>query len=1327
MQKLAFTIGMALMLVHGTYAQLNMTLLGNYTYTSDLSDIWGHVDSLGNEYAIVGVQNGVSVVDVTNPATLTEVYFVSGPNSIWRDIKVWDKHAYITNESSGGLTIIDLSNLPDPAFPTVATYGGSSFPFTKAHDIFIDENGIAYILGANYSSGGAIMLDLTIDPMNPIELGVFNTYYLHDAMVRGDTLWGAAINNGFFVVVDVSNKSAPSVLATQNTPGNFTHNCWISDDGNTLFTTDEVSGAYLGSYDVSNVLNIAELDRVQSNPGSGVIVHNTYVINDFLVTSYYRDGVTIHDVTRPGNMIQTGYYDTYPMGSGNGFNGAWGVYPWLPSGNVIVSDIENGLHILGATYIKGCYLEGTVTDLNTSNPINNATIEILVGVGTTTSDLAGDYAMAILSSGTYNVVFSAPGYTSDTLIAVLSNGVLVLLDAQLVAPTPFVLSGQVIEGNGGNPIANADILITNTDFQYALTSDGSGNFLISPFFEGTYNIVIGKWLYKTTCSNQYLDSNISPIIVPLDSGLYDDFSFDFGWGITGSASSGMWERGEPVGTNWIGIGDANPDVDINTDCGDQAYVTGNAGGSAANDDVDNGNTIVKSPLFDLTGYTEPYVRYHRWYFNNGGSGTPDDTLSVSLSNGVVSVVLEEVIESSPGNSSWIPKSYKVSDYIAATSTMQLTFETADLAGSGHLVEAGLDMFRVEDYTVSMMSLNASCNGVCDAAATVVVLGGVPPLSYIWDDPTAQTTDTAFGLCAGLYTATVIDSLGDTATAQVTITQPNSINLSTTTIALCNPSLSNITVTASNGVAPYAYAWNDPGNQTTQTATSLSIGTYVVTVTDNNGCSNTISITTTSNITMTISTSGTDPSSCGSNDGTTTATVTNGVSPFTYSWDDPGSQATAIAVGLPSGTYTVIVTDGDGCSDTGVVVLSAPGAPVLTIGSISMPTCNGGNDGSATVTATGPPGPFFYAWNTIPVQTDSIAIGLGAGSYIVNVTSGTCASSISVIISEPAPVTTSIIKTDVLCFGDSTGAVDLSVIGGMGPFLYSWSNGETVQDVAGLAAGTYFVAVTDFNGCSANDSLSIAEPPALIAATAVFDVVCAGDSNGSIDLTTSGGVSPYSYNWSEGSNTEDISNLQAGTYLLVLGDSNGCSTVENVPVGTQSAGAQTSPITGTVAVNQNSSEFYAVTPNTGSVYNWSISGGTQTGGGQGNSITVQWTSLGTGQVAVVETDSLGCVGDTVFLNVSIVTSINEYGEFPINVIVYPNPNRGLFVLKTNLHERTKLSLTIYNLIGEQIYSENIGTFQGNYTQQIDLSDQAGGIYYVQIIADKGASIAKIIVE
>src|SRR6185503_5322829 len=140
------------------------------------------------------------------------------------------------------------------------------------------------------------------------------------------------------------NKTAPVLVATQVTPGAFTHNTWLTDNSHVLLTTDEVSNAYLTAFDISDPFNITELDRIQSQfPGSGSIVHNTHVRNDFAVTSWYRDGITVVDVSRPANMITTGYYDCNATLSGSGFNSVWGVYPYLPSGNIIISDIEQGL------------------------------------------------------------------------------------------------------------------------------------------------------------------------------------------------------------------------------------------------------------------------------------------------------------------------------------------------------------------------------------------------------------------------------------------------------------------------------------------------------------------------------------------------------------------------------------------------------------------------------------------------------------------------------------------------------------------------------------------------------------------------------------------------------------------------------------------------------------------------------------------------------------------------------------------------------------------------------------------------------------------------
>ena len=326
----------------------NMTLLGKLNYDQGLNDVWGYVDKSGNEYAIVGVVNGTSIVDVTDPSEPTELFFIAGPTSVWRDMKTYGDYAYIvhdsfTNGESQGLLIIDLSDIENGNIPTNSIL---SLAYSRFHNIFIDENGVAYLFGGDYDNGGVLMYDLATDPQNPIYLGEFEEAYLHDGMVRGDTLWGSAVYEGLLMAIDVSDKSNPEIIGTVSTPHSFTHNAWVSDDGNTVFTTDEVAGAFIASVDVSDVSNMTVIDQIQSwSPETDVIPHNTHVMGKYLVTSYYCDGVTVVDASDPTNLQEVAYYDT-SFSSGGTFSGAWGAYPWLPSGNILVSDRQEGLHVL---------------------------------------------------------------------------------------------------------------------------------------------------------------------------------------------------------------------------------------------------------------------------------------------------------------------------------------------------------------------------------------------------------------------------------------------------------------------------------------------------------------------------------------------------------------------------------------------------------------------------------------------------------------------------------------------------------------------------------------------------------------------------------------------------------------------------------------------------------------------------------------------------------------------------------------------------------------------------------------------------------------------
>jgi len=675
-------------------AQNNISQIGKLDYQEDLSDVWGYTDTSGHEYGLVTTEDGTSIVDISSdPANPTELFFLSGDNTTWRDVKVWDHHAYVTNEGDNGMLIIDLTHLPDSVTSKRFTWNNQ---FSTAHNIFIDEQGYAYIMGSDYQAGGALIFDLTQDPMNPVHAGTYDQRYVHDGFVRNDTFWSAEIEDGFFSVVDVSDKSNPNVMATQSTPSNFTHNLWLSDDGNTLFTTDERPDAYVASYDVSKLNNITELDRYQSSPGDNVVVHNTMVADSFVITSYYTDGVVVNDASQSNNLIETGHFDTSPL-SGDGFNGCWGVYPYFSSGNLLATDIQEGLFVLDVNYQNAAYLEGTVTDSSSGNPIPNANITFLPDLNSDNTNLSGNYQTGLGNQGTFDVEFAKPGYISKTKSVSLVRDSTQTLDVELKEKANFSITGQVQNQATSNGVNNAIVNATNGTVSFNATTNSSGTFTLSNVFEDEYDIFTGKWGFKTKkVSNQTLQSSTGPVI-KIEEGYYDDFFFDYNWQVTSTATAGTWERGEPKGTSYPNLNFfINPETDVSNDFGEQCFVTGNGGGSVGDDDVDDGFTKLSSPTMDLAGnYGDPYISFNYWFYNGGGQGAENDTLKVELSNNNKTVLIK-AFEPDFSNSQWSSYSFRVQDYMQLSSDMQLHFTASDDQQVGHLVEAGIDRFQVID-------------------------------------------------------------------------------------------------------------------------------------------------------------------------------------------------------------------------------------------------------------------------------------------------------------------------------------------------------------------------------------------------------------------------------------------------------------------------------------------------------------------------------------------------------------------------------------------------------------------------------------------------------
>jgi choice-of-anchor B domain-containing protein len=409
----------------------NIQFRSKLNYPGKLSNIWGHVDSAGNEYALVGTDYGFSVVDVTNPDTVNEVWGIAYNNNMWREVKSWNNHAYIVNEKDSGLLIVDLSGLPDSTNLPFTFYMGDTMPFKTSHTIFIDENGIMYLFGRNGFARGALVYDLKPDPMHPTELGMIDDFYIHDGFVRGDTLWAAAIYEGKIYAYDMSNKQNPVILGSFSTPGIFAHNCWPSDDNNYLYTTDEIAGGYIGSFDVSDVTDAKELDRFKIAHPDEPIPHNTHFYNNYLVNAYYTQGVVILDATRPENLVKVGQYNTCRFYI-KGFHGAWGVYPYLPSGNILVSDMEEGLVVLTPNYVRAAYLEGSIRDSATGMPLADAFISIVGGNQTDRSLSLGRYKSGTDSTGIFSVRVSRQGYYEKTVTGVsLVQGLITHLDVDL--------------------------------------------------------------------------------------------------------------------------------------------------------------------------------------------------------------------------------------------------------------------------------------------------------------------------------------------------------------------------------------------------------------------------------------------------------------------------------------------------------------------------------------------------------------------------------------------------------------------------------------------------------------------------------------------------------------------------------------------------------------------------------------------------------------------------------------------------------------------------------------------------------------------------------
>lgn len=700
-----------LLLLAGTLCaqtNFNLTKVANVPYAEGCNDIWGYVDTAGTEYAILGTRQATAILNLSDPANPVEVAYIPGSISTWRDMKTWGHFAYVTADAGNdGLLIINLEGLPDKVtwefWKPDLTVNGNTANMQRCHNLYIDEKGYAYLSGCNpLNNGGVIIFDVHTTPGQPVLVGHAEPVYSHDNICRGDTLYSANLGQGAYIT-DVSDKETPVTLGIQETSFDFCHNVWISDDSKYMFTTDEKANAFMDAYDISDVNNIKLLDKYQpvDTRQTGVIPHNTHYLDGYNIVSWYTDGVKVVDSHKPDNLVEIANFDTY-LGGGTGFLGDWGAYPYLPSGLILVSDINTCLWVFDANYVRASYLEGIVIDAITKDPIQGAEVVIQnVQPNDEISGPDGTFKTGSNQDGNLTVRTTKTGYLPSQKTFACTAGEVTDVTIELTPLATTSVTGLVLDKETGEPVAGALIWyqsIIVEDINYAAVSELDGTYAIDNIYLGDYEVIAGAWSYDYGVIEALNISGQADQVLELGRAYRDDFVFDYGWFVSGTANIGQWERGIPEGTT-SGNLEVNPSADLPDDLGNTCYVTGlNAGSSLGEFDLDNGSSNLLSPTMDLSGYLAPAIFYNAWFVNTGGNNMPNDTLKVWLTDGTTDVLVRTYTGDQDG---WKPRdSIYVLDHFADVSNIRIRFAVNDEPSSGHIVEAGIDAFLVAETKTS---------------------------------------------------------------------------------------------------------------------------------------------------------------------------------------------------------------------------------------------------------------------------------------------------------------------------------------------------------------------------------------------------------------------------------------------------------------------------------------------------------------------------------------------------------------------------------------------------------------------------------------------------
>lgn len=636
-------------------------------------------------------------------------------------------------------------------------------------------------------------------------------------------------------------------------------------------------------------------------------------------------------------------------------------------------------------------------------------------------------------------------------------------------------------------------------------------------------------------------------------------------------------------------------------------------------------------------------------------------------------------------------------------------------GNGCITSFTYELTEPEALLINSDKVDVLCFGEATGEASTSVSGGVSGYSYLWSN--GGVSSTISNLIAGNYNVVVTDLNGCVINDAIVVDQPlQPLNGTTveTAVDCKGNSTGAIDLTPSGGTSPYTYLWSTSGSvilvDTAQSLTGVIAGTYLYTITDNHGCQFSSSETVTEPLNHLVVSGVTNDVSCkDGNDGAINITATGGTPGYIFNWTN-GATTEDINT-LFIGSYSIEVTDNNGCTANESFVIEEPSAALVATSNVSDVSCLGGNDGYMTSFVTGGTAPYTYLWSN--GATTANIYNLVAGAYSLTVTDANgCTAITGGVVKEPVTaISMTYSVVNVSCFGFADGEAEIVPSGGTPPYHYDWGNqGQLLmaaegEAVTGLTVGDYFIRIIDDNGCVYEEVITISEPTLLESSFTFEDVLCFGESTGSIDLTVSGGTTPYDILWSTNETTEDISGLPAGQYSYSVTDDHGCYLEDSLII-SQPNDIHISHYSTPITCSDQSDGMLEV----------SVAGGTEpyTYVWSNGEDSDQITNLDAGWYQLIVIDNYGC-DDTVALEV--LSSEDLCLNIP-NTFTPNGDNYNDTWIIDNMHLYPNAEVRIFNKWGNELYT-TIGEYIP-WDGKVNGVDLPSEVYYFIILLNNESS-------